>query len=79
MLVTSDEIKAAWLKPSRQLSIRVNINGTTYGSEDITSLSFDSGSISGETYQIGSTYMNSVKIVFPSIIESAVCIIKRDK
>ena len=70
MLVTSDEIKAAWLKPSRQLSIRVNINGTTYGSEDITSLSFDSGSISGETYQIGSTYMNSVKIVFPSIIES---------
>lgn len=70
MLVTSDEIKAAWLKPSRQLSIRVNINGTTYGSEDITLLSFDSGSISGETYQIGSTYMNSVKIVFPSIIES---------
>ncbi|OTO16224.1 hypothetical protein [Enterococcus sp. 3G6_DIV0642] len=70
MLVTSDEIKAAWLKPSRQLSIRVNINGTTYGSGDITSLSFDSGSISGETYQIGSTYMNSVKIVFPSIIES---------
>lgn len=70
MLVTSDEIKAAWLKPSRQMSIRVNINGTTYGSEDITSLSFDSGSISGETYQIGSTYMNSVKIVFPSIIES---------
>nr|WP_205905117.1 hypothetical protein [Enterococcus casseliflavus] len=52
------------------MSIRVNINGTTYGSEDITSLSFDSGSISGETYQIGSTYMNSVKIVFPSIIES---------
>lgn len=70
MLVTSDEIKAAWLKPSRQLSIRVNINGTTYGSEDITSLSFDSGSISGETYQMGSAYMNSVKIVFPSIIES---------
>lgn len=70
MLVTSDEIKAAWLKPSRQLSIRVNINGTIYDSEDITSLSFDSGSISGETYQIGSTYMNSVKIVFPLIIES---------
>lgn len=70
MLVTSDEIKAAWLKPSRQLSIRVNINGTIYDSEDINSLSFDSGSISGETHQIGSTYMNSVKIVFPLIIES---------
>ncbi len=53
MLVTSDEIKAAWLKPSRQMSYCVNINGTTYGSED-TPLSFDSGSISGETYQIGS-------------------------
>jgi hypothetical protein len=46
------------------------MNNVTYGSEDITSLSFDSGSISGETYQIGSTYMNSIQLVFPSIIET---------
>lgn len=70
MLVTTDEIKAAWLSPSRQLSIRVTMNDITYGSEDITSLSFDSGSISGETYQIGSTYMNSIQIIFPSLIET---------
>lgn len=70
MLVTTDEIKAAWLSPSRQLSIRVTMNDVTYGSEDITSLSFDSGSISGEVFQIGSTYMNSVRIIFPSIIET---------
>jgi len=70
LLATSNEIIAAWLNHSRQLSIRVKVNDVTYGSEEITSLSFDSGSISGEVFQIGSTYMNSVQIVFPSIIES---------
>jgi phage shock protein A len=45
------------------------MNNVTYGSEDITSLSFDSGSISGEVFQIGSTYMNSIQLIFPSIIE----------
>ena len=70
MLATSDEVIAAWLSPARQLSIRVKVGTTTYGSEDVTSLSFDSGSISGEVYQIGSTYMNTVQIVFPSIIET---------
>lgn len=70
MLVTTDDVIAAWLSPSRQLSIRVKMNNVTYGSEDITSLAFDSGSISGEVFQIGSTYMNSIQMVFPSIIES---------
>lgn len=70
MLVTTDDVMAAWLSPSRQLSIRVKMNNVTYGSEDITSLSFDSGSISGETYQIGSTYMNSIQLIFPSLIET---------
>lgn len=70
MLVTTDDVIAAWLSPSRQLSIRVKMNDATYGSEDVTSLSFDSGSISGETYQIGSTYMNSIQLIFPSLIET---------
>lgn len=70
MLVTTDDIIAAWLSPSRQLSIRVKVDDATYGSEDVTSLSFDSGSISGETYQIGSTYMNSIQLNFPSLIET---------
>lgn len=70
MLVTTDDVIAAWLNPSRQLSIRVKMNDVTYGSEDITSLSFDSGSISGEVFQIGSTPLNSVQIVFPTIIET---------
>lgn len=70
MLVTTDDVIAAWLSASRQLSIRVKMNDVTYGSEDITSLSFDSGSISGEVFQIGSTPLNSVQIVFPTIIEA---------
>lgn len=70
MLAISDAVKEAWLSPARQLSIRVKVDKTTYGSEDVSSLSFDSGSISGEVYQIGSTYMNSVILSFPSIIET---------
>lgn len=70
MLAISDAVKEAWLNPARQLSIRVKVDKTMYGSEDVSSLSFDSGSISGEVYQIGSTYMNSVTLSFPSIIET---------
>lgn len=70
MLATSDAVLAAWLSPARQLAIRVQVAQSSYGSEDVTSLSFDSGSISGEVYQIGSTYMNTVQIVFPSIVET---------
>lgn len=70
MLATSEEILSAWLSPARQLAVRVQVDQSSYGSEDVTSLSFDSGSISGEVYQIGSTYMNTVQIVFPSIIET---------
>lgn len=70
MLATSEEILTAWLSPARQLAVRVQVDQSSYGSEDVASLSFDSGSISGEVYQIGSTYMNTVQIVFPSIIET---------
>lgn len=70
MLATSEEIQAAWLNTSRQLSIRLKMNDITYGSEEITSLSFNSGSISGEVFQIGSTPLNSVQVVFSTIIET---------
>ena len=69
MLAISDAVLSAWLSPARQLRGRIKVKDTMYESEEFTSLSFDSGSISGETYQIGSTYMNTVKIVFPSILE----------
>lgn len=69
MLATSDAVLSAWLSPARQLRGRIKVKDTMYESEEFTSLSFDSGSISGETYQIGSTYMNTVKVVFPSILE----------
>ncbi|WP_278529568.1 gp58-like family protein [Enterococcus asini] len=69
MLAISDAVLSAWLSPARQLRGRIKVKDTMYESEEFTSLSFDSGSISGETYQIGSTYMNTVKVVFPSILE----------
>lgn len=70
MLSANKDILNAWLSSARQISIRVKIGKKIFGSEEITSLFFDSGSISGESYQIGSTYMNTVKIVFPSILET---------
>lgn len=68
MLSVANNINEAWLSPSRKMEIKINMNGEVYDNEDVTSLSFDSGSISGESFQIGSAYMNQVQLLFPSII-----------
>lgn len=70
MLTTTNEVKAAWLSPARKLAIKIEMDDTMYDNNTVTSLTFDSGSISGESFQIGSTYINSIKIIFPNIIES---------
>lgn len=70
MLVTTNEINQAWRADGRKMQIKVMIGGVTYDNDTVTSLSFDSGSISGESFQLGSTYMNSLEIVFPSILET---------
>ena len=70
MLNVANNINEAWLSPSRQLEARITMNGEVYDNSSITSFSFDSGSISGESFQIGSAYMNQVQIVFPSVIST---------
>lgn len=70
MLTTPNEVKAAWLSPARKLAIKIEMDDKVYDNNTVTSLTFDSGSISGESFQIGSTYINSIKIIFPNIIES---------
>lgn len=70
MLSVSDKVNEAWFQPSRQLNVRITIEGEVYDNASVTSLSFGSGSISGEQFAIGSTYSNQVQITFPMIIES---------
>src|SRR5699024_3207514 len=55
-------------------ALPISIEGEIYDNASVASLSFDSGSISGEQFTIGSTYSNQVQITFPMIIES----IKKD-
>lgn len=74
MLAVSDEVNQAWFQPSRKLTVRVTIDGEVYDSETVTSLSFDSESIAGEQFMIGSTPSSQIQMIFPSIIES----IKKD-
>ena len=63
MLNLTDEAKQAWLAQTRQVNARVTIGTAVYNADKIMSIEYDSGSISGETFQIGSFYQNSIKVV----------------
>ena len=70
MLDLTTEAKQAWLAQTRQVSARITIGTTVYNADKIMSVEYDSGSISGETFQIGSFYQNSIKVVLVGILES---------
>ncbi|HFE9851430.1 TPA: hypothetical protein ACGBG5_001720 [Enterococcus faecalis] len=69
MLIADKKINDAWSAPDRELRIRIRMNAEVFDDLSITSFSFDSGSISGENFQIGSTYMNKISIVFNGLLE----------
>lgn len=69
MLKNSTKFFDAFNQDVRQdLSVRVTINDTVYGNDDIFSVSYDSGSMPGDQLEIGSSYSNSVKIKFSNIV-----------
>ena len=70
MLNLTAEAKQAWLAQTRQVNARVTIGTAVYNADKIMSIEYDSGSISGETFQIGSFYQNSIKVVLVGILES---------
>lgn len=70
MLIVEQKINDAWFAPSRELNIKISMAGEVFDRTSVTSLSFDSGSISGETFQIGSAHMNQIQLEFPSIIQT---------
>lgn len=69
MLDVSTEFNDAMKADNRRFETRIKIGDTIYPKKDINSWVFTGGSISGETFQIGSTFSNSIKIEFCSIIE----------
>lgn len=69
MLKVSDAFNSAFSAPDRELRARVTIGKTVYDSDDLTSINYDSGAMTGEQFSIGSTYMNSAKIIFSHLVE----------
>lgn len=70
MLKTTDEFVAAMQSDTRKIHAKVEINGSIYLDEQIKTISGDLGILSGSSFLIGSTYSNSVKIVFDRILEN---------
>ncbi|MFT8882665.1 MAG: hypothetical protein ABF975_01465 [Liquorilactobacillus hordei] len=74
MLTQSDAAIAAWRATERTLDAKVSItdsngNITDYGTTDVTSIAYDSGAFSGDTFSIGSTYENNMIVTFAHLVE----------
>ncbi|MFW7418380.1 gp58-like family protein [Vagococcus fluvialis] len=69
MLAVSNAFNEAFKSDLREVKMRIKINDVTYTDEDIISFNFNSGSIVGETFAIGSTYANSIKLTLCKIVE----------
>lgn len=70
MLDVSKEFNEAVKASNRRFETRIKIGNTIYTKKDINNWVYTSGSISGENLQIGSTFSNSIKIEFCSILEN---------
>lgn len=70
MLNVSEDFKAAIKAKNRRFETRIKVGDKIFTKNDINSWEYIGGSISGETFQIGSTFSNSIKIEFCSILEN---------
>lgn len=70
MLTVSDDFNNAMKAENRRFETRIKVGDKVFTKNDINSWVYSSGSISGETFQIGSTFSNSIKIEFCSILEN---------
>ncbi|GAX04651.1 hypothetical protein predicted by Glimmer/Critica [Secundilactobacillus pentosiphilus] len=69
MLKQSDAFNAVFNSDSRTLLIKATVDGKDYTADDLTSVEYDSATMTGESMGIGSTYENSVKITFANLVE----------
>lgn len=70
MLNVSNDFTTAIKESLRRFETRIKIGDKVFTKADINDWVYTSGSISGETFQIGSTFSNSIKIEFCSILEN---------
>ena len=62
MLTVSDDFNNAMKAENRRFETRIKVGDKVFTKNDINSWVYSGGSISGETFQIGSTFSNSIKI-----------------
>lgn len=70
MLNVSEDFNKAIKAKNRRFETRIKVGDKVFTKNDINSWVYSGGSISGETFQIGSTFSNSIKIEFCSILEN---------
>ncbi|WP_253287831.1 phage head spike fiber domain-containing protein [Lactococcus lactis] len=69
MIKVSDAFNKAFASPTRKVLAKVTMNDVVYTNNDLSSVEYDGESISGENFNIGSTFSNGIKLTFPKIIE----------
>lgn len=69
MLNVTTAFNEAFKSDLREVKMRIKINDVTYTDEDIVSFNYNAGSIVGESFAIGSTYANSIKLTLCKIVE----------
>lgn len=69
MLNVSQDFHKVFQSGLREIFIKIYVNGKLYQKEDINKFECDMGSLSGDTFSVGSTFSNSIKIEFCSIVE----------
>lgn len=57
------------MKDERTIYVRIKIGNRTFDNDNVISVDYDAGSLSGEVFAIGSTYSNSIKITFSELVE----------
>lgn len=69
MLNVTNTYKQAILSDTREFKLRCKINKKSYTEDDIQTMNWSGGAISGETFAIGSTVAADAKITFSRIVE----------
>ncbi len=69
MLAVSNAFNEAFKSDLREVKMRIKVNDVTYTDEDIVSFNYNAGSIVGESFAIGSTFANTIKLTLCKIVE----------
>ena len=60
------------MEDTRQIMVRVKINGAVFDNDNISTLNFEYGSMDGANFSLGSTFASSLKITFAELVEGLV-------